>query len=444
MSSNHTTAGAPISIVFLMHLVVPSALVIEMVLRWAAPNTPPGSASLMGAVEHAVLAVMLGWLFIGVGAVRWCKKELIIKSMVSIYSTYAAVVIVFIIIAGFGVQSTDPSLWPPSRSVVLSPDPQYLPGLEGLAAFTTNQMGLRGPEWPGGFETRTILAIGGSTTESLYLDDSEAWPSLLMDLLPDTWVGNAGQSGRNTIDHFVLMESLPVVREVDLVIFLIGVNELQPAITVEGAITAEVFRQRLENGGREPSQSMTALRSGKLYQAFVHSGLARRMGVPLPSTESQLGMGSGVWFEELRRRRQNAVTLPMADLSVGLAEYERRILRLDAKCEEYGNRCVYLTQPSLWAADLSQAEEELLWLGWVGPLHQFHQSRGYVSAADLADGMDRFNSTLLAACTNQGLECYDLAAAIPKTSEYFYDDVHMTEAGSRLVAKWLAGVLGRD
>ena len=45
-----------------------------------------------------------------------------------------------------------------------------------------------------------ILTLGGSSTECLVLDQTEAWPQLLQDRLNETnkyqvWVGNAGQSG---------------------------------------------------------------------------------------------------------------------------------------------------------------------------------------------------------------------------------------------------------
>jgi hypothetical protein len=51
--------------------------------------------------------------------------------------------------------------------------------------------------------------------------------------------------------------------------------------------------------------------------------------------------------------------------------------------------------------------------------------------------MNAYNETLLDACSVDGLECLDLASAIPRDSRFFYDDEHFTEAGAHLVAKQL-------
>lgn len=437
-------------LLFLAHLIAPLLLVVEMIMRWAFPNTPPGADSLMGRVEYFVLVGAVAWVLLGIAAAIRLSNESLGKSMISIVSVYACVAGAFVVLTG---PNPSPSLWPANRTVILTPDPQYLPGLEGAAAFTTNDIGIRGDAWPGD-GAYTVMAIGGSTTESLYLDDSETWPSLLMDRWPGTWVGNAGQSGRNAIDHLTLMETMPVIRQADMLIFLIGVNELQPSITFAGAPTETIlqantleFQRQVENGGRKPGGSMAALKTFKLYEAFTWSSVASRFGISPHTATSGLGMGSGLWFETLRERRRSASTLPIPDLSAGREEYEHRILNLHDRCDQFGTRCVFLTQPSLWRykndseRPNTQAEEDLFWLGWVGPLHQ---SEGYVSATDLARGMGRINSQLLTTCVNHGLECYDLASAVPKTAENFYDDVHLTEAGSRLVAEWLSRALDQQ
>jgi hypothetical protein len=59
--------------------------------------------------------------------------------------------------------------------------------------------------------------------------------------------------------------------------------------------------------------------------------------------------------------------------------------------------------------------------------------------------MNRYNETLLSECRDQGLQCLDLASALPKDTVMFYDDVHFTEAGAaavgRLVAEHLRGAM---
>ncbi len=117
-------------------------------------------------------------------------------------------------------------VWPAHLDLTLHPAPGVLPGVEGPSRFTTNADGLRAearrPE-----HAYRILAIGGSTTESLYLDDAETWPRLLQQRLgalrgrADVWVGNAGKSGLNSRHHVVqAMQLLPQLPRMDVVLVL--------------------------------------------------------------------------------------------------------------------------------------------------------------------------------------------------------------------------------
>ena len=81
---------------------------------------------------------------------------------------------------------------------------------------------------------------------------------------------------------------------------------------------------------------------------------------------------------------------------------------------------------------------DLLWLGWVG---QVGKPDGFVSAANLELAIQRFNDTLLSVCQSEGLECFDLAAKIPRDTSAFYDDCHFNDDGSRLVAEHLGSYL---
>ena len=64
--------------------------------------------------------------------------------------------------------------------------------------------------------------------------------------------------------------------------------------------------------------------------------------------------------------------------------------------------------------------------------------RGYVSAPELARAMAAYNQVLLAVCREDQLECYDMAAAIPKDTSAFSDESHYNDNGTRLVADYLA------
>jgi hypothetical protein len=108
---------------------------------------------------------------------------------------------------------------------------------------------------------------------------------------------------------------------------------------------------------------------------------------------------------------------------------------LEQQCRQYHRRCVFLTQPTMWRAGMSAAEQSLLYSGGVGDNGVI---RGYVSAPELARAMAAYNQVMLAVCREDQLECYDMAAAIPKDTSAFSDESHYNDNGTRLVAHYLA------
>ena len=81
----------------------------------------------------------------------------------------------------------------------------------------------------------------------------------------------------------------------------------------------------------------------------------------------------------------------------------------------------------------------MLWGGRLGPWDD--KNAGYLSAADLEKAMYAWNDALLRVCEKRHLECFDLAARIPKTTEAFYDDSHSTDRGASMYADQLAKYL---
>ena len=104
---------------------------------------------------------------------------------------------------------------------------------------------------------------------------------------------------------------------------------------------------------------------------------------------------------------------------------------------------LFVTQPALWQPDIAPETDRLLWMGSVEGLPGMNNRGAYYSAAVLSRMLDRYNETLLEFCREKGLECVDLAARIPLTTEALYDDVHFNEAGARMVAEVLADHLRR-
>jgi lysophospholipase L1-like esterase len=56
-------------------------------------------------------------------------------------------------------------------------------------------------------------------------------------------------------------------------------------------------------------------------------------------------------------------------------------------------------------------------------------------------GMQTYNAALAEIATARGVPFADFEAAVPKTGEFFSDDVHMRKAGNERVAKAAADLI---
>jgi len=104
--------------------------------------------------------------------------------------------------------------------------------------------------------------------------------------------------------------------------------------------------------------------------------------------------------------------------------------------ETHNVRLILITQPTIWRADLTEAEQAWLWFG-QGPGEFFY------SIEALARGMSMtiYNDRLLKICHQRQVECVDLANVLPKDTAVFYDDVHFNKTGSVQVAQILTTYL---
>jgi lysophospholipase L1-like esterase len=348
----------------------------------------------------------------------------------------------------------------PDQELIQRPAQRYVSGVEGTAEYRTSSWGIRGDEFgPDGTEYR-ILSVGGSTTQNLYLDQAETWTLLVGRLLgptasgKSTWVGDVGTSGRTARSHVLQMRYLmPQLPHIDAVVSLVGVNDLTTALrqgfsyepppnlsdpAAERRQMAQAFVQvpgRIHN--RLPAywdEDVPPVKRLALYQ------LARTVKLSIDQARSGLNQDPlGEVYLRWRKHRQEAheIVDSLPDLTLPLGEYRGYLEAMASTAREHGTRLILLTQPTLWRADLSPEERDALWLGGMGDF-QNEPGHDYFSPRVLQLTMDAYNETLLDVCDEGLAECYDLASALPKDLTVFYDDVHFTEHGSRLVAEHLA------
>jgi hypothetical protein len=182
-----------------------------------------------------------------------------------------------------------------------------------------------------------------------------------------------------------------------------------------GPYRAVPFPKRLELwrlGGRAKREALARLRWSSYVQDAAGDSLMQ-------------------WRDYRRRAASFRDVLP--NLDAALLNYRRMLEATVTDIRKAHARPILMTQPAMWRPGLSPSQTDLLWMGGVG---DFQASAGhdYYTVNALAQGLDRFNRTLLDVCRETGAECIDLAAQMSGDVSSFFDDVHFSDDGSRRVA----------
>jgi lysophospholipase L1-like esterase len=347
----------------------------------------------------------------------------------------------------------------PGTEVVFHPRADIYNGITGPSHYVVNDAGIRG-DIPTPTEPQyRILAVGGSTTQLLYLDGPETWTYLVQHDLAKTtdgqpvWVGNVGMSGTNARDHVVHVKYLiPQNPNLDAILMLVGVNDLTVAlsqadhyklptpITDSTAERAQVRTAFAVAPGKlhEPATEVLISEGAPWFKRLALYQLMKRARMVYTSWQASRGLAQddrGEILEVWRSHRRTATTFidTLPDLTLPLQEYRTNLQAITSIARAKGVRLVLMTQPVLWRADLSPAEQKHLWLGGTGNF-QVDSGQAYYTPRVLADAMHRYNAVTLDVCATAGVECIDLESVIARDTAMFYDDVHFTEAGSRAVA----------
>lgn len=385
-------------------------------------------------------------------------RKLVLNLVALGIATFVGVLIAEVALRAFYPKTTRHYVLPANDSRVLSPIEEAVPGVSSEARYATSSIGIRGDEMADADGYR-ILAIGGSTTQNTYLDQTKTWTLAVGDRLnqldgaPATWAGDVGRSGHTARSHVLQLERLvPELPRIDAVVMLVGVNDLTNALrmgwayerpaplTDPTALEAQVRVAFLQVPGglheRETQygdEGVPFFKRTAVYQLLrlVRNNVRDSRG----GTQQDLFGSTYVRWRD-HRAQASALHDSLPDLAGATAEYRSHLTRIARSANELDVRLIFVTQPTLWREDLSKEDAALLWLGGIGDF-QGVPGMEYFTPAALAEAMDAYNEVLLDVCRTEAVECFDLAAALPKTTDVFYDDVHFTEAGAEQVTDLL-------
>jgi hypothetical protein len=147
------------------------------------------------------------------------------------------------------------------------------------------------------------------------------------------------------------------------------------------------------------------------------------------------GGANGLERGRRKRRTIGASLDSLPSLERPLLEHRRNLNAIVDLAAAAGARVVFVTQPSVWRPQMTDAEQRRLWFGWVGA--DWSSAYAYCTTGALSRALAAYNGTVLDVCRERGLRCVDAARLLPPDSTVFGDDVHFTERGSQLLAQAL-------
>ncbi len=301
-----------------------------------------------------------------------------------------------------------------------------LRGVSSPGIHSSNRWGMRGDDPPTDWKNwRTVITIGGSTTQCFHLDDHKTWPYLLQQKLrikePKTWVGNAGLDGHSTRAHVMMMDQVIARIHPKEVIVLSGINDLCLSLSDDrrdaGSPYDNYFQSKLHGNGLKAY----LMEHSRLYQVAY---LWKRVASGDVMTINQAYHKN--WFPPPLEGPE-ALLPDLADLLPSLTSFHDNIIKIDSAAQAIGVHPIFLTQPLLYGTgpEWSKYEARDLWI---------HKHKFKISAATERRLLDIFNALLLSICSARHMTCYDLASNMPNDTTYYYDQGHFTDAGAERVS----------
>lgn len=314
--------------------------------------------------------------------------------------------------------------WPPNLSLKQYPDSKYMRGLGPVARFQTNSFGIRGREIDALAHLR-IVTIGGSTTQSGYVDQEKTWVALLEKKLSKDrkiWIGNLGRDGYSMADHIHQTQFvLTSVPDINLVLLMAGLNDFIFALA------------NVENPGR----NQVTLPEAILFPKVWEQSRIYRLIATVARKDLDVMDQYGANIQRLRLKRQKSKKIhELPPLTDRISLYRRHIRELIDGVRSRDATLICITHPVLWKTGLSTEDEAVLWLGANDNIFEV-ENISYYTSSSLRGGMDHYNKATAAECQANGIEVFDASAKLSGVSDYFYDDAHLTERGSGALADLL-------
>lgn len=301
--------------------------------------------------------------------------------------------------------------------------------IQNHITVTKNLLGFRGPNPPLNLKNYlSIITIGGSTTECVFITEGKTWSDILSDHLSNNfkniWINNAGIDGHSSFGHIELLKKYIINIKPKIATFLVGINDIpldrdndydNIKITSDNSQTSTSILKKIE--------SSSLIVQSINYMFFQEKG---RHGA---NNDNDFIVD----FNSLSQDNKKMKTLTNNDLNIfnkQTEKYKERLQIIINICKNADIEPIFITQPAVFGFGIDKTTEVDLGKIYV---QDFTESIGR-SGKDKWEILQMFNQATKDIATKNNVFLIDLANEMPKDSKYFYDFIHYTEEGANEVA----------
>ena len=319
-----------------------------------------------------------------------------------------------------------------------------LPGIQGTVNFTMNNMGFRGdhlsltkPET----EFR-IFMVGASSVEGRILDDSQVVTRIIQEelslrvpihIVPKVY--GVAQSGDASDDNISMIVHRLVQMEPDMIIWLTGGTDL----TSRSLTNYDYLHYTTSDAqGNQLSQFDSAGKMPLLKYLAFDFQITRRLyyfreKISPRTTEALKHLPpKDAYLEAIKLDQARPLTSEKPP--VNLTAYTNNLLTIIGVAQAHGIKLVLVTQPTTWNSTVDPETRNWHWMRSSPSDVRYRE--------DLLDeAMETLNDGMRQLAAKHSVSLYDLAILMPKSLDFFYDDVHFNVKGAQTTAKGIAAFI---
>lgn len=256
---------------------------------------------------------------------------------------------------------------------------------------------------------RSVVFLGGSTTECHFMDEEARFPYLVgrhlekaLGLKVNSF--NTGMAGNNSMHSLFILQAKVLSMKPKTAVLMECINDLT-WLTVVGSYYAHHY-----------SRGIIVEKEYNPIKNFILSFVRKK-------AEEKFDVE-----DEFAGHRSSRPKLSIAEIC---ALYKKNLELFVFICRQNNITPVLMTQFNRFTPEY---EGELRKLGQL----EFIESRWGVKYPQYLESYDALNNVHRIVAAEQGVPLIDLDKLVPKTTEYLYDSVHLSEKGSRFVAEVIA------